>query len=57
LNALLDRSPEVFTTRNKGWTKAKDTGAKGDAFTVFEAPADTGNSALANMLGENELPA
>jgi ATP-dependent DNA helicase len=57
LNALLDRSPEVYTTRNKGWTKAKGTGEKGDAFTVFEAPVDTGNSALANMLGEDELPA
>jgi ATP-dependent DNA helicase len=56
LDALLDRSPEVYAGRGKGWAKAKAAGAEGDAFAVFEAPVDTGNSALANMLGEDELP-
>lgn len=56
LETLLDRSPEVFSGRGKGWTKTKEKDVKSDAFAVFEAPADSGNSALANMLGEEELP-
>jgi ATP-dependent DNA helicase len=56
LNALLDRSPEVYAGRGKGWTQAKDAGTKGDAFAVFETPVESGNAALANMLGEEELP-
>jgi ATP-dependent DNA helicase len=46
LETLLDRRPEVFSERTKGWT--------GGAAEVFEAPVDTSNSALANMLGEPE---
>lgn len=50
LDALLDRSAEVFAERGSGWTG----GAK-ENFAVFQAPVDTGNGALANMLGE-EIP-
>jgi ATP-dependent DNA helicase len=61
LDALLDRSPEVFAERRQGWAHAKAPAdgekREGAAFAVFEAPVDTGNGALANMLGEEELPA
>lgn len=62
LDILLDRSPGVFADRTKGWTSAdadatkgpkEDAGAK-TAFAVYEASADEGNDALANMLGEDE---
>ena len=62
LETLLDRSPEVFTVRQEGWTSADrmpDAGvdmqgkrAKA-AFVVFEQPRDEGNAALANMLEED----
>jgi ATP-dependent DNA helicase len=67
LDMLLDRSPAVFADRGKGWTSTgqvdqKDVvGAVADesardgkkaAFAVYEAPVDTGNHALAGMLGE-----
>ncbi|KAH8111576.1 SNF2 family N-terminal domain-containing protein [Phellopilus nigrolimitatus] len=63
LNILLDRSPEVFADRVKGWTSA-DADVQADsapdkkdarkaAFAVYEATADEGNDALANMLGED----
>ncbi|KAF8590398.1 hypothetical protein K439DRAFT_1330028, partial [Ramaria rubella] len=58
LEKLLDRSPEVFAVRGKGWT----SGAKapegnqaktGDvAFEVFQAPVDQCNDGLAAMMGE-----
>jgi ATP-dependent DNA helicase len=55
LNKLLDRSPEVFAGRGKGW----NSGAKGDqaetgdvAFEVFQPPADQCNDSLAAMMGE-----
>ena len=76
LDVLLDRSPEVFADRVKGWTSAnvdtttiqrvpmepaeeepaeQPTKAKAKAaFAVFEAAADEGNDALANMLGEGD---
>jgi ATP-dependent DNA helicase len=58
LDALLDRTPEVFSERG---TKAPATETAqpkaSGAFTVFQAPVDTGNDALANLLGEEELPA
>lgn len=58
LNSLLDRSPEVFTDRGKGWTSsgvdaAELESGKKAAFAVYEAPADEGNDALAMMLGED----
>ncbi|TFY53841.1 hypothetical protein EVG20_g9948 [Dentipellis fragilis] len=67
LDSLLDRRPEVFQGRGKGWTSAgiatnKDTsggkkakrGAEdGAAFAVYEAPQVEGNDALAKMLGED----
>ncbi|KAJ7509314.1 P-loop containing nucleoside triphosphate hydrolase protein [Mycena galericulata] len=39
LEALLDRSPEVFTDRGTGWRSAEGEG-RGAAFAVFEPPAD-----------------
>ena len=62
LDMLLDRSPAVFADRNKGWTsadaaKTEKVEAEGGAktrFAVYEASADEGNDALANMLGEDE---
>ncbi|KAI5120994.1 hypothetical protein M0805_000455 [Coniferiporia weirii] len=59
LDILLDRSPEVFAGRAKGWTSAHAKPGQLDAvktktaFAVYEATADEGNDALANMLGED----
>jgi ATP-dependent DNA helicase len=60
LEVLLDRSPEVFTDRGKGWTSGKTTGGGQEidrkrkaAFAVFEAPVAEGNDALAKLLGED----
>jgi ATP-dependent DNA helicase len=53
MEILLDRSPEVFTDRRKGWTSAEGANA---AFAVYEPPADEGNDALAGMMGEEEVP-
>ncbi|KAF9066436.1 SNF2 family N-terminal domain-containing protein [Rhodocollybia butyracea] len=59
LDALLDRSPEVFTDRGKGWTSADASGtvegSKKAAFAVYEAAINEGNDALAMMLGEDEV--
>ena len=60
LDMLLDRSPEVFADRVKGWTSSdttnkpiEESGQAKTAFAVFEANTDEGNDALANMLGED----
>ena len=60
LDILLDRSPEVFSDRGKGWTSGKAAkgrdGAEGTrktAFAVFEGPVGEGNDALAKLLGED----
>lgn len=60
LEVLLDRSPEVFTDRGKGWTSEKSaesgqttSGERKTAFAVFEGPVDEGNDALAKLLGED----
>lgn len=61
LDVLLDRSPEVFADRVKGWTSSDATskteeeggGKAKTAYAVYEANADEGNDALANMLGED----
>lgn len=58
LNVLLDRSPEVFVDRGKGWTSAAADpvtaeGKRKTAFAVFEGPTDEGNDALAKLLGED----
>lgn len=58
LAVLLDRSPEVFADRGKGWTSAAaelqvDSAKSKTAFAVFEGAADAGNDALAKLLGEN----
>lgn len=59
LDVLLDRRPEVFTDRGKGWTKDSQRSASGEtavrpgktAFAVYEAPVDEGADMLAGMLG------
>ncbi|KAF8182435.1 SNF2 family N-terminal domain-containing protein [Mycena galopus ATCC 62051] len=54
LEALLDRSPEVFADRGTGWRSEAD--GKGQAaFAVFEPPPDAGSEALAGMMGEEEV--
>jgi len=67
LEMLLDRSPEVFTDRGKGWTSTGQAvdgedatevpegagNGKKTAFAVYEAPVDQGNDALAKMMGED----
>lgn len=50
LEMLLDRRPEVFVDRGKGWTRA---GGEKTAFVVYDGPVHEGNDALANMLGED----
>jgi ATP-dependent DNA helicase len=57
LEKLLDRSPDVFEERGKGWKvdRAKDK-QKGEitAFEVFEQVADQANNGLARMMGEED---
>lgn len=50
IEVLLDRRPEVFTQRAKGW-HGKDEGA----FEVYEAEKDEGNDGLARMMGEETV--
>lgn len=58
LDALLDRRPEVFVHRGKGWTskevgeKDRISGDKQAMFAVYDAPVDEGGNALAGMMGE-----
>lgn len=65
LDALLDRSPDVFAERGVGWTSAKGAGSaavlsaeasagKKAAFAVYEAPPEEGSDALAKMMGEED---
>ena len=63
LEMLLDRSPEVFANRGEGWTSAGKTSTRAGmkvkkdektAFAVYQAPADPGNAALANMFAEED---
>ncbi|KAF8748774.1 SNF2 family N-terminal domain [Rhizoctonia solani] len=44
MDVLLDRRPEVFTQRSKGWT-----GKNEGTFEVYEAEKDEGNDGLARM--------
>ncbi|KAF8879586.1 SNF2 family N-terminal domain-containing protein [Infundibulicybe gibba] len=62
LDMLLDRRPEVFADRGKGWTSTRDAQdgensaaalGKKTAFAVYDGPVDEGNDALAKMLGED----
>ena len=69
LEMLLDRRPEVFVDRGKGWTSSGKTALgegvpgmdadkagkakKPAAFAVYDAPVQEGNDALAHMLGED----
>lgn len=50
IEVLLDRRPEVFTQRAKGWH-----GKSEGAFEVYEAEKDEGNDGLARMMGESAL--
>ena len=56
LDKLLDRSPEVFAGRQKGWTSATGTGKEdgsAPAFAVYDAPGvESANEALTNLFGE-----
>uniref|UniRef100_D8Q475 SNF2 family DNA-dependent ATPase n=1 Tax=Schizophyllum commune (strain H4-8 / FGSC 9210) TaxID=578458 RepID=D8Q475_SCHCM len=55
LDKLLDRSPEVFAGRQKGWTSATGTGREDGsaAFAVYDAPGvESANEALTNLFGE-----
>ncbi|KAF7423005.1 hypothetical protein PC9H_011169 [Pleurotus ostreatus] len=62
LRVLLDRRPEVFTERGRGWTSAGNgegvhsrgnvKGAK-TAFAVYEPAANEANEAVAAILGED----
>ncbi|KAI0804694.1 SNF2 family N-terminal domain-containing protein [Irpex lacteus] len=60
MEALLDRRPEVFSGRGKGWTSKEVVGEKvkeeegRTAFAVYDAPVDEGSNALAGMMGEAE---
>ncbi|PVF96711.1 hypothetical protein CPB86DRAFT_786641 [Serendipita vermifera] len=61
LNALLDRSPEVFSGRTTGWTSkavkamdGKKKKEKGDAtFEVYEQKLDEASEGLAKLMGED----
>ena len=57
MDALLDRRPEVFVDRGKGWTSNEVEGRRVEegktAFAVYEAPVDVGGDALAGMMGES----
>ncbi|KAK6966481.1 SNF2 family N-terminal domain-containing protein [Favolaschia claudopus] len=53
LEALLDRSPEVFAYRGTGWRSSGGNNEKGEAaFAVFEPPVDAGSEVLSGMMGE-----
>ena len=56
LEMLLDRRPEVFVDRQKGWnSNTKALGGKESdkaAFAVYEAPVHEGNDMLARMFTE-----
>jgi ATP-dependent DNA helicase len=63
LDALLDRSPEVFTTRSVGWTSKdastggvksrKSKGGENAAFEVYNQQLDEASEGLAKLMGEN----
>lgn len=62
LDALLDRRPEVFTTRSTGWTskdavktKGRSSGSAKDeaAFAVYEGQVDEASENLAKLMGED----
>ena len=64
LDALLDRRPEVFEERGKGWKKdeghapvasAPQTSASTrTAFEVFEGVEDDSNQGLARLMGDED---
>ena len=65
LELLLDRRPEVFADRQKGWTsagpagqtaakKGAEQGGRAAAFAVYDGPATQGNDLLAEMLAKGE---
>jgi ATP-dependent DNA helicase len=64
LDALLDRRPEVFEERGKGWKKDQGQGSEASAlrtptstrtaFEVFEGVHDDGADGLAMLMGDDE---
>lgn len=59
LEKLLDRSPDVFEERGKGWKvnvdrDKQDQKAEITAFEVFEQVEDQANNGLARMMGEED---
>jgi ATP-dependent DNA helicase len=54
LNMLLDRSPEVFADRGKGWASKDGEEKEQAAFKVYDGQVDEGNDALARVMGESE---
>ncbi|CCM03956.1 uncharacterized protein FIBRA_06110 [Fibroporia radiculosa] len=63
LDMLLDRSPEVFADRGKGWTsagkvaegkRAEAEAERKTAFAVYETPVDETAGLLAGMLDEDD---
>lgn len=53
LDVLLDRRPEVFAERGKGWTSKEGVQENKAAFAVYNASVEEGNDALAKMMGED----
>lgn len=55
LDALLDRSPSVFTSRQKGWTSAQEVGpAQRAAFAVYGGVPAGVDDPLATMLNRSD---
>ncbi|CAL1702831.1 unnamed protein product [Somion occarium] len=52
LDMLLDRRPEVFSDRVKGWTSRTKRETEKTAFAVYDAPVHEGSHMLAGMMGE-----
>ena len=52
LEMLLDRSPEVFATRGKGWVSKEGKEKTAAAFKVYDTLVGEGNDALARVMGE-----
>jgi ATP-dependent DNA helicase len=61
LDALLDRRPEVFSSRATGWT-SKDANSKSGkgveaTFEVYEGKMDEASEGLAKLMGEGDTDA
>jgi ATP-dependent DNA helicase len=54
LDMMLDRSPEAFAGRGKGWASKDGEQKEQAAFKVYDGLVDEGNDALARVMGESE---